>query len=170
MKSLLQAALLTLFCLSVVFCRSAGAGERMSFDSNWKFSLGDFETAQDPTFDDAQWRTLNVPHDWSIEGEYSKDNPMGAQCGYLPAGIGWYRKTIPVDSAWKGKHVEITFDGVYMNSTVWANGKKLGVRPYGWNSFTYDISDVIAGSDKITFAIRVDNEKQPSARWYTGWG
>ncbi|WP_144059752.1 glycoside hydrolase family 2 TIM barrel-domain containing protein [Rhodopirellula sallentina] len=170
MKIRCQAALLTLFCLSVFSCCSAGAGERMPFDSNWKFSLGDFDTAQRPTFDDSQWRTLDVPHDWSIEGEYAKDNPMGAQCGYLPAGIGWYRKAIPVDSAWKGKHVEITFDGVYMNSTVWANGRKLGIRPYGWSSITYDISDLVADSDKITFAVRVDNEKQPSARWYTGSG
>ena len=113
---------------------------------------------------------LDVPHDWSIEGEYREDNPMGDRCGYLPAGIGWYRKTIPVSKQWKGKHVEIAFDGVFMNSTVWANGKKLGTRPYGWSSFSYDISDIVQNSETITFAVRVDNEKQPSARWYTGSG
>ena len=64
-------------------------------------------------------RILNVPHDWSIEGEYDVENPMGDQCGYLPAGIGWYRKTVDISEEWKEKHVEISFDGVYRNTTVW---------------------------------------------------
>ncbi len=156
--------------LLAVTLTSTQAADRTSFDSNWKFALGDVSGAEQIAFDDSSWRRLNVPHDWSIEGEYSEDNPMGGQCGYLPAGIGWYRKTIDVDPRWRSKHVEITFDGVYMNSTVWANGKKLGNRPYGWSSFTYDISDLTDISDSITFAVRVDNEKQPSARWYTGSG
>ena len=149
---------------------SAAQAERTSFDAGWKFQLGDPSGAESREFDDAGWRTLDVPHDWSIEGEYNKDNPMGGTCGYLPAGIGWYRKTIRVPKDWKDKHVEIAFDGVYMNSTVWVNGKKLGTRPYGWISFAYDISDVIQSSDSVTIAVRVDNEKQPSARWYTGSG
>ncbi|MBB3206804.1 beta-galactosidase [Rhodopirellula rubra] len=156
--------------LLAVTLTSTQAADRTNFDSNWKFALGDVSGAEQIAFDDSSWRRLNVPHDWSIEGEYSEDNPMGGQCGYLPAGIGWYRKTIDVDPQWRSKHVEITFDGVYMNSTVWANGKKLGNRPYGWSSFTYDISDLTDISDSITFAVRVDNEKQPSARWYTGSG
>lgn len=146
------------------------AGERSSFDSDWKFIQQDVSGAEQVGFEDSGWRVLDVPHDWSIEGEYSEDHPMGDQCGYLPAGIGWYRKTIAVNPDWKGKHVEIAFDGVYMNSTVWANGEKLGNRPYGWSSFAYDISSVVANSDSITFAVHVDNEKQPSARWYTGSG
>ncbi|VGO17797.1 Beta-galactosidase BoGH2A [Pontiella desulfatans] len=144
--------------------------ERMDFDLGWKFALGDRAGAEAVGYDDASWRMLNLPHDWSIEGEYDESNPMGDTCGYLPAGIGWYRKTIAVDPAWKGRHVEIAFDGVFMNSTVWANGKKLGDRPYGWISFAYDVSEVIGESDSITFAVRVDNDKQPSARWYTGSG
>ncbi|VGO15679.1 Beta-galactosidase BoGH2A [Pontiella desulfatans] len=155
-------ALLTFVC--------ASQAERSGFDLDWKFVLGDPDGAEQVRFDDAGWRTLDVPHDWSIEGEYHKNNPMGGTAGYLPAGIGWYRKTIPVPGDWKGRHVEIAFDGVYMNSTVWANGKKLGTRPYGWSSFSYDISDVVQSADSITFAVRVDNEKQPSARWYTGSG
>lgn len=142
----------------------------MNFDENWKFVQQDVPGAQAVDFDDSGWRVLNLPHDWSIEGEYNENNPMGSQCGYLPAGFGWYRKTIEVDPLWKGRHVEIAFDGVCMNSTVWANGKKLGFRPYGWISFAYDISDMVAESDTITFAVRVDNSKQPSARWYTGSG
>ena len=144
--------------------------ERISFDKNWKFIQKDINGAEQINFNDTYWRTLNLPHDWSIEGEYNENNPMGAQCGYLPAGFGWYRKTITVPKDWKGKHIEIAFDGVFMNSTVWANGKELGTRPYGWISFAYDISEVVAESETITFAVRVDNDKQPSARWYTGSG
>ena len=143
---------------------------RSSFNSNWKFIQNDITGAEQIEFNDASWRTLNLPHDWSIEGAYDEKNPMGDQCGYLPAGFGWYRKTITVPATWKGKHVEIAFDGVFMNSTVWANGKKLGTRPYGWVSFAYDISEIAQTSKEITFAVRVDNDKQPSARWYTGSG
>ncbi|BAX78826.1 glycoside hydrolase family 2 TIM barrel-domain containing protein [Labilibaculum antarcticum] len=143
---------------------------RLSFDTDWKFIQKDVAEAQQVMFDDASWRTLNLPHDWSIEGEYEENNPMGDGCGYLPAGFGWYRKTISVPESWKGKYVDIAFDGVFMNSTVWANGQKLGTRPYGWTSFAYDISEIVQKSDKITFAVRVDNDKQPSARWYTGSG
>ncbi|WP_299668307.1 glycoside hydrolase family 2 TIM barrel-domain containing protein [uncultured Polaribacter sp.] len=143
---------------------------RLNFDKNWKFIQQDVTGAQNVKFDDASWRKLNVPHDWSIEGEYHKENPMAGTAGYLPAGFGWYRKTIEVPKAWKGKHVAIAFDGVFMNSTVWANGIKLGTRPYGWISFAYDISEIVENSKEITFAVRVDNEKQPAARWYTGSG
>ncbi len=143
---------------------------RVSFDADWKFSLSDESAAKSESFDDSEWRVLDLPHDWSIEGEYKKSNPMGGTGGYLPGGIGWYRKTIKVPSEWKGKVVEIAFDGVYMNSTVWANGRKLGHRPYGWSSFAYDLTDVVATSETMTFAVRVDNSLQPSARWYTGSG
>ncbi|PWJ58702.1 beta-galactosidase [Dyadobacter jejuensis] len=146
------------------------AQQHLNFDKNWKFLLGDVAGAESPDYADGAWRTLNVPHDWSIEGEYDQANPMGAQCGYLPAGFGWYRKTIPVPKSWKGKEVSIAFDGVFMNSTVWANGVKLGTRPYGWSSFRYDLSAIAQKAEYITFAVRVDNDKQPSARWYTGSG
>lgn len=145
-------------------------GDLKSFNADWKFQLGDEAKRKEIGFDDGHWRVLDLPHDWSIEGEYAEDNPMGGQCGYLPAGIAWYRKTVKVPNSWKGKHVEISFDGVFMNSTVWANGRELGTRPYGWVSFAYDISEEAQTADEITFAVRVDNDKQPSARWYTGSG
>ena len=144
--------------------------QRLNFDANWKFIQQDITGAEKVSFNDASWRTLNLPHDWSIEGEYNENNPMGAGAGYLPAGFGWYRKTITVPKDWKGKHVEIAFDGVFMNSTVWANGQELGTRPYGWISFAYDVSELANTAETITFAVRVDNNKQPAARWYTGSG
>ncbi|WP_281614877.1 glycoside hydrolase family 2 TIM barrel-domain containing protein [Flammeovirga sp. SubArs3] len=146
------------------------AQQRLNFNKDWKFKLDDHSGAEKLNYNDKDWRDLNLPHDWSIEGEYDKDHPMGGQCGYLPAGIGWYRKTINVPEEWKGKAVRIAFDGVFMNSTVWANGRKLGNRPYGWISFEYDITEEVDQSNTITFAVRVDNNAQPSARWYTGSG
>ena len=154
---------IALFCL-----RSSAA--RTNFDDTWKFSLGDIDGGEKLSFVDKDWRVLNLPHDWSIEGEYNKEHPMADRCGYLPAGIGWYRKTITVPKEWKGKYVEIAFDGIFMNSTVWANGKQLGFRPYGWISFAYDITEQVNESNSITFAVRIDNKLQPSARWYTGSG
>ncbi|MGY5353232.1 glycoside hydrolase family 2 TIM barrel-domain containing protein [Wenyingzhuangia sp. IMCC45533] len=144
--------------------------QHINFDSNWKFKQEDIEEAQNTTYNDKTWSPLNLPHDWSIEGAYDESNPMGDKCGYLPAGIGWYRKTIAIPKEWKEKFVEIYFEGVFMNSTVWANGQKLGTRPYGWISFAYDISKIVDSSNEITFAVRVDNSKQPAARWYTGSG
>ncbi|TWT83884.1 Beta-galactosidase [Planctomycetes bacterium CA13] len=158
------------FFFALFLLPSACLAAEISFDADWRFSVGDPNGAEQIAFNDAQWRELDLPHDWSIEGAYDQDHPMGGTGGYLPAGIGWYRKTIPVPSHWKNRHVEIAFDGVYRNSTVWANGRKLGTRPYGWSSFAYDISDITEASDSITFAVRVDNSKQPSARWYTGSG
>ena len=139
-------------------------------NENWSFQIGDYAEAKTINFDDSHWRILDVPHDWSIEGNYSASHPMGDRCGYLPAGIAWYRKTIEVPDEWQGKQVEIEFDGVFMNSTVYANGKALGTHPYGWTSFAYNISDLVAKEQKITFAVHVDNHLQPSARWYTGSG
>ncbi|BAX79082.1 glycoside hydrolase family 2 TIM barrel-domain containing protein [Labilibaculum antarcticum] len=159
-----------LFLIFFAISMNLLAHERINFNSDWKFKLNDQLGAEAVSYEDDSWRILDLPHDWSIEGEYNENNPMGGQCGYLPSGIGWYRKTIAVPANWKGKQVEVAFDGVFMNSEVWANGRKLGVRPYGWISFAYDISKETLSSDSITFAVRVDNDKQPSARWYTGSG
>ncbi|NIJ44855.1 beta-galactosidase [Wenyingzhuangia heitensis] len=158
--------LLVAFCFSI----SVAAQQHINFDKDWKFIQKDVSGAEQINYKDTDWRELNLPHDWSIEGEYDETHPMGDQCGYLPAGFGWYRKTITVPKEWKNKHVEIAFEGVFMNSTVWANGQKLGNRPYGWVSFAYDISEIAQNSESITFAVRVDNNLQPSARWYTGSG
>ncbi|TRX60955.1 glycoside hydrolase family 2 TIM barrel-domain containing protein [Carboxylicivirga sp. M1479] len=160
--------LLSLILMSVV--TSLWAQETIKFNADWRFHSGDKQSAKTVHYNDEDWRLLDLPHDWSIEGEYNKDEPMGDRCGYLPAGIAWYRKTIEVPESWKNKHVEIAFDGVFMNSSVYANGQLLGTRPYGWISFAYDISQIVDDNNTITFAVRVDNNKQPSARWYTGSG
>ena len=142
---------------------------RTSLDFNWQFYLGDEPNAKQPNFSDKQWRTLNLPHDWSIEGEYNQNNPAGIAGGFLPTGTGWYRKQLDWNERWTNKRVMIVFDGVYMNSEVWVNGHFLGKRPYGYISFSYDITDYLT-ADKNVIAVRVDNSKSPSGRWYTGSG
>ncbi len=148
----------------------ACVAEQLLFDDGWKFIQKDIPGAEQKDYLDADWRTLDLPHDWSVEGKFDRNHPSTDRSGYLPTGIGWYRKTIDVPVAWRGKVVAIQFDGIFRNSTVWANGRKLGNRPYGWISFEYDISELAQNSDTITFAVRVDNELQHAARWYTGSG
>lgn len=144
--------------------------QRTSFNDNWRFSLGDVEGASVFTFDDSEWRQLNLPHDWAIEGEFSKDNPSGTGGGALPGGIGWYRKTFVADEAYAGKKVFIDFDGVYMNSEVFINGHFLGKRPYGYISFRYDLTPYLKMGEENVIAVRVDNQEQPNSRWYSGCG
>lgn len=138
-------------------------------DRNWRFYLGDDKNASNPGFDDRSWRALDLPHDWSIEGEFKKDAPTGGGGGYLPTGIGWYRKTFVLPAALRGKQVSIQFDGVYMNSEVWINGHYLGKRPNGYISFYYDLTPYLVKGNNV-IAVRVDNSKQPNSRWYSGSG
>ncbi len=141
-----------------------------SFNENWKFIQDDVEDASNPGFNDEAWRTLNVPHDWSIEGEIDRDNPTGRGGGYLPAGIGWYRKTFYVPTAFEQRNVFIHFDGLMANSDVYINGEHLGHRPYGYVSMEYDLTPHLNPGKDNTIAVRLDNSKQPASRWYTGAG
>ena len=144
---------------------------RADFDANWRFHLGDVPAAKEPDFSDNSWRQLNLPHDWSIEGAFSKDNPAGVGGGALPGGIGWYRKTFTLPESDKNKSVFIDFDGVYMNSDVWINGHLLGNRPYGYSSFRYEMTPYLNyGNKQNVIAVRADNSKQPNSRWYSGSG
>jgi beta-galactosidase len=141
------------------------------FNKDWKFFLGDDTTARSAVYNDSKWRVLQLPHDWSIEGEFSDKHPTTYHQGALPAGIGWYRKTFRLPQTEKGKMVYINFDGVYRNSEVWINGHSLGKRPNGYSSFRYDLTPFLKKwPTKNTIAVRVDNSAQPSSRWYTGSG
>ena len=140
------------------------------FDFNWKFFLGDTASAKTNDFNDESWRKLDLPHDWSIEGKVNPKNPTGGAGGYFPAGMGWYRKTFQVPKEWKGKKVSICFEGVYMNSEVFINGKSLGIYPYGYSSFSYELSSYLDFSHVNVIAVRVDNSQQVNSRWYSGSG
>jgi beta-galactosidase len=144
---------------------------RANFDANWKFVEGDTPGADAPTFQDTTWTTLNLPHDWSISGAFSQDAPAKGEGAYLPTGIGWYRKQFTLPASATGKRVTIEFDGVYQRSEVWINGKPLGMRPYGFISFAYDLTPHLNPAGKPNFlAVKVDNSLQPNCRWYTGSG
>lgn len=145
------------------------AREVTSFNSGWKFSLeSDVQPGvSDPEFNDRSWRQLDLPHDWAIEGDFSQDNPSGPGGGALPGGVGWYRKQFRIRNL--DCRYKIEFDGIYMNSSVYVNGHLVGTRPYGYISFSYDITDfLVRGSN--TIAVRVDNSDQPNSRWYSGCG
>ena len=145
--------------------------ETQSFDRGWRFHLGDVAGAQQPGFADAAWRKLDLPHDWSIEGAFSEQNPAGVAGGALPGGIGWYRKAFTLPAGDTGKVVFIEFDGVYRNSEVWINGQYLGKRPYGYSSFRYELTPHLRlGKQRNVIAVRVDNSQQPNSRWYSGSG
>jgi len=142
----------------------------LAADSDWKFLLGDPKGAEAISFPDRSWRTVNLPHDWSIESAPDKNNPSGAGGGFFPGGTGWYRKNFHAPSDWKGKRVSVEFDGVYKDATVFLNGHKLGTHPYGYTSFSFDLTPDIDFSKSNVLAVRVDNSEQPNSRWYSGSG
>jgi beta-galactosidase len=142
----------------------------LSADADWKFFLGDPAGAKSPTFNDDSWRTVTVPHDWSIEGVPNQKNPTGSGEGYFPAGIGWYRKAFTAGPSWKGKQVSLEFDGVSLDATVYLNGQKIGNHPYAYTSFRFDITPHVKFSARNVVAVRVDNSLQPNSRWYSGSG
>ena len=159
-------------CITTLYAQSQlNKRQRQNFCSDWKFYLGDVKEGQSPDLNDASWRKLNLPHDWSIEGSFSKDNPATPGGGALPGGIGWYRKSFSLPQDENGKRFYIEFDGVYRNSEVWINGHYLGKRPYGYSSFRYELTPYLTfGTRKNIISVKVDNSKQPNSRWYSGSG
>jgi beta-galactosidase len=162
---------LVAFLASVMVVASGFAGPRIveDIDCGWRFALGDQPAWFSPAVDDSSWRLLNVPHDWSIEGDYSRTNSTTELCGYLPSGVAWYRREFQVTNDWKGKAVAVEFEGIYMNSEVWLNGLRVGTRSYGYISFTCDLTSRLQPGRNV-IAVRVDNSREPSARWYHGCG
>ncbi|KXU35997.1 hypothetical protein AXK11_04780 [Cephaloticoccus primus] len=158
---------------------SGGPRSKCLFDDQWRFQLGDVAGAEAARFDDSAWRTVDLPHDWSIELPRDPKAPCGSGGGFFQNGIGWYRKTIAVDPAWAGQRVVLEFEGVYCNAEVFVNGQHTGVKqPYGYIPFNVDLSEAVQAAlavggavpPPITIAVRVDNECQPSSRWFTGSG
>lgn len=164
--------LLILFTALLSSCKQSGqsAREVIKLTKNWKFILSDQPQFREPTYHDSAWRTLNLPHDWSIEGQFSKDNPATPGGGALPGGVGWYRKSFHIHPVDSGKQVYVQFDGIYRNSEVWINGHFLGKRPNGYISFAYDLTPYLRFGGENLLAVRVDNSEQPNSRWYSGSG
>ena len=158
-----------MLCGSAALAAADRVRDRANFDAQWKFLQGDARGAEAPAFDDGSWRPLNLPHDWSIEGPYAPTNAAGT--GFLPGGIGWYRKTFQLPSADQGRKFFIDFDGIYRESDVWINGHHLGHRPYGYSSFEYDLTPHLRfGVRPNVLAVRVNHREFADSRWYTGSG
>lgn len=183
----MKAYLFRILCLSLSlagvspFLYAQSPRSTQLFDANWKFYRGDVANAEKPGFDDRDWRTVMLPHDWSIEdlpaasagdtviGPFSKKSVGGTATGYVVGGTGWYRKHFVVPAS-AGKKVSVYFDGVYMNSDVWLNGHFLGNHPYGYTAFSYDLTPYLNPTgQQNTIAVRVRNEGRNS-RWYSGSG
>jgi beta-galactosidase len=151
------------------------------FDRTWQFHQGEAAGADQLGFDDSSWRTLDLPHDWMIEGvpgpdpsamdgPFDSKSPASFGGAYLNGGIGWYRKTFTLPESARGRHISILFDGAYMDSDVTCNGQKLGNHPYGYTSFSYDLTPLLKyGNEKNVLAVRL-NVVQPCSRWYSGAG
>jgi beta-galactosidase len=146
-----------------------GADRSTLFNTDWKFIHADPKGAESPTFNDTTWRTLNLPHDWSIEGPF--DEKWASCTAYLPGGIGWYRKTFTLPADQKYNRISIYFEGVYEHSQVWLNGHLLGSRPSGFVSFAYDLTPYLnfSGAPNV-IAVRVDRSSIADCRWYPGAG
>jgi beta-galactosidase len=167
-------ALAVLSLSASAFHAAAWAEGRVTtaFDANWRFQQADAKDAQVPTFNDAKWGALSVPHDWSIEGRHDQVAPTGRGGAYLPSGVAWYRKSFTLPDSEKGRRVRIEFDGVMANSEVYLNGKLLGKRPSGYQSFSYDLTPHLKFGKRATnvLAVKTDTSVQPASRWYTGAG
>ena len=163
----------TFLIICICFIFSANAQRVItSFDADWKFIKQDISQASAANYNDKSWRSLNVPHDWSIEYPFNRANTSGRGGGYVETGIGWYRKSFVLNTTESNQQFFIEFDGVMMNSDVWINGYHLGKRPYGYISFQYELTKHLNfGKDKVNvLAVRADNSLQPASRWYTGSG
>jgi beta-galactosidase len=163
-----------------VTARASGS-RATDFGQDWKFVLvnpegitdptGAYSNAQDPGFDDSGWRTLDVPHDWSIELTPVQTASTSSATGFLQGGLAWYRKHFTLPSSLAGKRISIEFDGVYRNSDVYLNGQLLGNHPYAYTGFSYDLTGLVHTDGVTPDVIAVSAaDQQPSSRWYSGDG
>lgn len=144
--------------------------ESFTLDFGWRFTLGDPVGAESERFDDASWRRIDLPHDWSIEGPFAKDNPAGGSGAWAPAGVGWYRKRFAFPRGSEGRYARLEFDGVYHRASVHLDGKLLGRHDYGYTSFAFELGAAPGGDGEHLLAVRVDNDDVPNCRWYSGSG
>jgi len=155
-------------------------GRSLDFDDGWRFALvnpdgvtdptGAYEHAAEPGYDDTAWRRIDLPHDWSIERDPTPEGGTTSGTGFLPGGLGWYRKTFTLPATMAGKQISAEFDGVYMDSVIYFNGRQVGAHPYGYTGFAVDLT-ALAHTDGTpnVLAVKVRNQL-PSSRWYSGSG
>jgi beta-galactosidase len=155
-------------------------GRDQAFDFDWRFHLGADDSLEGPDLDDSGWRTLDLPHDWSIEdlppqegavriGPFDKKSVGGTATGFTVGGEGWYRKHFRVDGLPAAGRVEVVFEGVYMECDAWLNGEHLGGQVHGYTPFSFDLTPHLRVADDNILAVRVRNFGKNS-RWYAGSG
>lgn len=160
--------LIILLSVSLVSHAQVSFGKSQLLNDDWYFTLDNPENAIDIAFDHDKWSRLDLPHDWSIEAPLS---PSLSSCmGYLPGGIGWYRKMLDLSNLSLDQKAYLYFEGVYNRSEVYINGQLVGKRPNGYISFCYDITPYINRSGKNIVAVKVDHSREADSRWYTGSG
>ncbi len=160
-----------LVALAAIALNATAQRKTQPFDKAWAFEQSDASGADKVEFDDSKWKVVDVPHDWSILGNYDHNNATGRGGGYLPSGIGWYRKHFTLDDADAQKRVFIEFDGIMANSDVWINGYHLAHHPYGYVCLNYELTGhVNFGAKGNVISVRADNTIQPASRFYTGAG
>lgn len=168
---------LVFFYLLIVNSSLLGAQELINkaeklqkFDYNWKFSLKNHPKAITKDFDDNSWEDIILPHDWSIKSSIKNENKSTGAGGFFENGLGWYRKEFNVPESLKNKKISIHFGGVYMNTEVFINGRSLGIHPYGYTPFDYDLTPFLKFSETNIIAVKVDNSQQINSRWFSGSG
>jgi len=175
------AALAALIVSGFIATSAQATPSSTNFDSGWRFALvnreaatdptGAYDAAPDPSYDDSTWRRVTLPHDWSIELMPTPTGNTTAGTGFLQGGLGWYRKTFTLPPSLRGKRISVEFDGVYMDSEIYFNGRLVGTHAYGYTGFAVDLTD-LAHTDGRTpnvLAVKVRNQV-PSSRWYSGSG
>jgi beta-galactosidase len=177
-----SAVRLVVICAIALAASAPPAAARTTdFGAGWRFALvnptgitdptGAYANAQDPSFDDSAWRSVDVPHDWSIELDPTPTGGTDAGTGFLPGGLGWYRKTFTLPRSTGGKDISVEFDGVYMDSSVYVNGQLAATHAYGYTGFNVDVTRLVHtdGRTPNVIAVKVQNQL-PSSRWYSGSG
>jgi hypothetical protein len=166
MKKLLP--LLFLACLSCSTAPGQVSANLQNINDGWLFFKGDPAGAEAPAYDASGWRRVDLPHDWSVEGPYSRS--LASATGYLPGGVGWYRRTIDIPAERRGQKVFLHFEGIYRNGEIFVNGSSLGMRPSGYVPVQHDITPFVTPGGANTVAVRVDHSESADSRWYTGSG
>ena len=141
--------------------------QREKLNLGWKFHLGDAPGADYMGYDDRAWQDVTLPHDWAVSQPFSRRHSSGT--GYLPGGVGWYRKHFILPENAAGKRVLLTICGVYNHARVWINSNYLGARAYGYSTFSFDISEFLRSGENV-IALRADHAETADSRWYTGSG
>lgn len=168
MKSLKHLFIFIMALLSYSANAQVSFGQPEKINDNWKFTSQDVKDGQSVTLNDDKWQNLDLPHDWSVRGQLS--SALASATGYLPGGIGWYRKTINIPQNKEGEKIYLYFEGVYNRSEVYINGELVGKRPNGYISFMYDVTPHIQFGKDNVIAVRVDHSQSADSRWYTGSG